>query len=482
MCAAASISRLALALVFVSQISLAGPPHYRVIDFGTLGGNISYFYTGTRELNEAGELIYQAETATPDPVGLITGGLLTRGVAARNRIEDLGTPLGQLERDNSFPIALADNGLIVGATTNGEMDTATDFPQVRAVLWQAGHGIALGDLGGNGSQAWAVNNAGMVAGVALDAVPDNIADQFYGLPAATRSRAFVWRHGTMEDIGTLGGPDANAMAINDAGQVAGNSSLDATVHATTGFPTVHPFLWQNGRIRDVGTLGGTLSTIGPSGGLFGAGEALNRRGEIAGTSTLAGDTIKHAFLWTNGLMRDLGTLGGANSQALAINENGDAVGIADLEMGSRVFHAFFWHDGHMNDLGTLPGCDLSKAFSVNNLGDSVGIIGACSGDVIPRGFVSFAGAPMVDLNDLVIGDPGMLIFEAYYINNAGDIAAIGLLPSGDVHAVLLRPTNESNPAAHVVIHVKPDLHGAAWRGIHDDELSGLPARHRGLTY
>ena len=472
-----ALSRLAVALAFIAAFPLAAAelPHYRVIDYGTLGGGNSFFYSRTHELNDAGELIYQAETATPDPVGLITDGLLIRGIAARNRVEDLGTPLGQPDRDNSFPIALADNGLIAGVATNGEIDTATDFPQVRAVLWQAGHGVALGELGGHGSQAWAVNDAGVVAGVSLDTVPDNIADQFYGLPAATRSRAFVWRNGAMEDIGTLGGPDANAMAINDAGQVAGNSSLDATLHATTGLPTVHPFLWQDGRMRDVGTLGGTLSTIGPVDDLFGSGEALNRRGQIAGSSTLAGDTVKHAFLWTDGQMRDLGTLGGAHSEAFAINENGDVVGQADLAMGSRVFHAFFWRDGRMSDLGTLPGCDLSRPFSVNNHGDSVGIIGACSGDAIPRGFLSVAGGRMVDLNDLVVGDPGMVINEAFYINDAGDIAATGILPSGFVHAVLLKRTSAAGPSSHVTLHVRPVRHGG-FRSRLDDELTS-ESRH-----
>jgi probable HAF family extracellular repeat protein len=56
-------------------------------------------------------------------------------------------------------------------------------------------------------------------------------------------------------------------------------------------------------VTDLGTLGGTFS--------FGVG--INNRGWVAGFSTLPGDLNQHAFLWRNGKITDLGTLGGPNS-------------------------------------------------------------------------------------------------------------------------------------------------------------------------
>ena len=68
----------------------------------------------------------------------------------------------------------------------------------------------------------------------------------------------------------------------------------------------------------------------------------------------------HAFLWQNGTMTDLGTLGGTcpvplcvTVQAVTINRKGQVAGRSVTALGEE--HAFFWEDGTMTDLGTLGG-------------------------------------------------------------------------------------------------------------------------------
>jgi probable HAF family extracellular repeat protein len=99
---------------------------------------------------------------------------------------------------------------------------------------------------------------------------------------------FLWEKGRMRNLGTLGGTFGGANAINSGGQVVGSSSLAENPFAClTGEAGCHPFIWQHGKLEDLGTLGGT----------FANGEWLNDVGEVIGFSRTTGDESIHAFFW-----------------------------------------------------------------------------------------------------------------------------------------------------------------------------------------
>jgi probable HAF family extracellular repeat protein len=287
-------------------------------------------------------------------------------------------------------------------------------------------------LGGNESYSNDVNDFNQIVGFAENDLPDAV---FGGL----QTRAFLWQNGVMRDIGSLGGPDAYAIYINDRGQIAGYSFTDAASNPSTGIPTIHPFLWANGHMRDLGTLGGLGSQGDFTFGYSVEVNGLNNRGEVAGTSPLPGDKTYHAVLW-DGSLKDLGTLGGYNSRGWWVSESGLVVGNADISPQTTSHHAFLWKDGVMTDLGTLGPCLDSTAFAVNSSGQVVGDTGDCPGGNGGPSFFSEQGQPMVDINSLLLANSSDIeVVDAIYINDRGEVAGAGILPNGDVHAVLLVP-------------------------------------------
>ena len=419
---------------------------YKLVDVGTLGGansSIGFESSPLNALSNDGVFSACSETSTPDPNYPNSNPLILGGSYGLPQPDPLIihpfqwkngtlTDLGALPGVNSSCVShISGNGWIAGQSENGAIDPITGWPETQAVIWKKGKVIDLGTLGGYESFSIAVNNLGQVVGMAQNSIPDSFS-LFFGQEA----RAFLWDHETMRDLGTLGGPDAFAIDINNGGQILGVSYINSNPNQTTGVPTLDGFLWENGKMIDIpNPLGGTQ--LSPY--------YLSNRGQVVGNANLTGDDFEHGrhpFLWEKGTFADLGTFGGSIGDAYKINDANQIVG--DASFADATFHAALWQNGAIFDLGTIATDPCSGALDINSRGQAVGWSGVCDYSA-PRAFLWDKAAGMVDLNTLISSDSGIYVFWAGNINDRGEIAAAGLLPNGDTHAVLLIPCDANHP-------------------------------------
>ena len=438
--------------------------HYKLIDVGTLGGPNSFVHGTTQSVTNHGTLVGAADTPTPDPKPpclICVSSFITHAFQWRAGVlTDLGAFPGT---NSSGAFSTSNSGLAVGFSENGSVDPLLGASAIHAVLWRDGHIEDLGTLeGGYESVALTVNSRGEVAGVSQNLVPD----PFFILQ--TQQRTFLWEKGKIKDIGTLGGASAGTLGfeftvtINERGHIVACSDT-STVNPVTGVPVVEPFLWEPDTMISLGSFGGTS----------GCATFINNRDQVVGYSNLAGDASTHPFLWEPGQpLVDLGTLGGPNGAALWINELGEVVGNAQVAsppgcMAIKcLFHAFLWSHNQMTDLGTIAGTDNSSVAAINSRSQVVGE-SFTSDSSVHDAFLWEQGS-LADLNSLVSPPSSVHLTEGVDINDRGEIAGSGFLPNGEMHAFLLIPCDENHP----------DIEGCDFTLV---EVSAAAARHANET-
>jgi probable HAF family extracellular repeat protein len=221
-----------------------------ITDLGTLGGpNSSIGFIG----------------ADPNDTGLITGNAQTSSV----------DPLGEYW------------GVNYGCTASGTTCEGWQY-LTRGFSWKDGVITALPTLGGNNTLALGrANQRGQIVGISETATPD---------PNCIAPQVLDWVPVIWEPNGKIqrlaffpGDAVGGTTAINDEGQVVGGTGLCSL--ATPGTTAItHALLWENGKVTNLGSLGGAFNNVAVS---------INNRGQVVGLSDLPGDTTSHAFLWQN---------------------------------------------------------------------------------------------------------------------------------------------------------------------------------------
>lgn len=336
---------------------------------------------------------------------LIPAILLSSSVA-RGEVRYSITDLGDLGQHYAEPYAVNDGGQVAGVSYTASGRRHAFFYDGSQMIDLS---AAAGDFEG---VAFGLNDQGQVVGYAR-------VEQF------SSAFAFVWSAlGGFQSLGTLGGNESHANAINNAGQVVGE--------AFTADGADHAFLWNTAAgMQDLGALAGDS-----------VGYAINDHGRAVGRTTVP-TGFERAFVWQSSTgMFELGTLGGRHSAAYAVNNLGQVVGEAYTadQGGNHASHAFIWDDSlGMRDLGTLGG-EQSVAYGINDQGQVVG--DAYDAANVNHAFF-YDGSRMFRLDDLIDPAPGWLLGHARCINDSGQIVVVGSRsaePWG--HALLLTPTPE----------------------------------------
>jgi len=359
----------------------AGPSGYEVVDLGSFGG-ISTLGAG---LNDRGQVAGSASV----PSGADHAFVWQDGV-----LQDLGFLDGTIAAEAE---AINARGQIAGSMIESCGEFACN-QVVRLFLWDSGSLRQLDPPDGPGHGGTQV--------VRLTDAGDLVAEVDYS-PSATRG--VVWRAGVPQDLGGFSPTQIRTFpnAMNARGQVVGASTVDRP----EGGIHLHPFLWENGRLQDLGVpferpcrgdptvncasaralginargevLGVAVNSAGLSRALVWQDAAvreldvypdrtilpiaINDRGQVAGTAVFPAV----AFLWDHGVVQELGSLGKGDTQISALGDAGEVVGWSLTASGER--HAFVWQDGEMTDLG--PG-DAdgrgSQAEVINHRGDVLG--------------------------------------------------------------------------------------------------------------
>lgn len=284
----------------------------------------------------------------------------------------------------------------------------------------------LGTLGGD-SYAVGVNDLGQVTGNYLDT---------NGTP-----NAFIWQLGAMSNVMLLG----QASAINNKGQVVGWRATTGQPEAFRYDPDGRSYLLNTGgaskalAINEAGQAAGRLTGATEqafvedkgnlqiiSGGRNGYAVAMNNVGQIL-VKEITADGFR-TLLWEDGVLTDLGNLGGPCVQGQDINDAGQVVGWAQTAAGE--YHAFTWKNGVMTDLAPLLVGNFSAAIAINN-----------QGRILLKSSTATGEHTFLYNNGLVtdLGNFGSSYAVASDLNNNGQIVGWLATDNGAIRAFMATP-------------------------------------------
>lgn len=331
---------VAVCISSLSGLAAAADAHYKLTDIGDLTKDRKSSVTFVSAINEKGDIVGQTFNDQ-----LKARAFIYRG----GRMTDLGdTGLLNGKQPVLSAFGINQHAAVVGTTMAAVTSTLS-----RGFYWNLGIMLPLGTLRGMGTDtfATAINDKGDIVGAGFRAPGD--------------LRALRYVLGIPLEIGALadGRAAVQAFDVNNRGEIVGYLSPGGTVSFA------HAFIWRAGKFTDLGTLPGTNLSFA---------NALNEKTQVVGQSLNTAANTSRAFLWDGGTLLDLGKAKSThtNSEARAISKKGAVVGTSGT---TSMQAAWLWQEGVTRDLNTLvatadplrPYVQLVKATGVNDKGQIV---------------------------------------------------------------------------------------------------------------
>jgi len=354
------------------------------------------------------------------------------------------TDLGTNHSGDNFSMAMGLNNHGWAENMDGFVNppinnSNTTVARGRAVINVDGLNIDLGTLGKPDGNSWinwgGINERGEAVGMSETAVPDPDGEDVCGFGTQLICVPFLWRNGRMSGLPTVGGNNGQASAINDRGEVAGYAETSVVDSGCPPYKITSAVLWVKGKAVPLPTVGGDSDGVA-----FG----INDQGQVVGYS---GSCVAatHAVVWKNNTVFVLKDLGGTKSNiAFVINNRGQIAGKVRSADGTHYVAALWQPDGTLTFHEPLPGDLDAFATGINNRGQVVG------NDFDPNfnwshGFI-WQNQVMTDLNTLIPADSNLSIISASNINDHGQISGMATVltgpHTGNIHAYLLTPSDE----------------------------------------
>jgi probable HAF family extracellular repeat protein len=394
------------------------------------GGKFSSFdcpgasFTGAAGITPDGDIVGRCMIS-----GVYHGFYMKRAQKVRYKITDLGTLGGK----SAIAFAINEEGMVTGVASLAD---GSQHP----VLWTNGKATDLGTLGGpNGTSGSSIGSS-MVAIASETATKDPAGEDFCGFGTGQTCRAAFWSNGTLTQLPTLGGGNAIGFNLNSRGQMVGVSETvtrDANCKAPQAF-NMAPAMWSGNGIQALPLLPGDTS---------GFALVINDKGEAVGGTGSCGDIVAsatgllasaRAVLWRNGAAIDLGSLFGApGSVAVSINNRTEIIGGSPAPDGMNTIGFVWTADTGLTALGPLDSDTSALPSSINNSGLITGA--SCDSDGNCRGALWEKGT-VTDLNALVPEDSSIFIVFPNWMNDVGEIVGFGVdKNTGDTRAFLASP-------------------------------------------